>query len=181
MVLSLLGISLPKDGRTSYQMKFKHAQLLSRARSLHCKINSSGIIECLRFEYWTIPNPLENGPREISKEVREVLLQNFDESMSTSNNIAISTSSISNSSSRDWDKVWSILQNLVKHIDTVGLASLLLDIGITELYELEEVSFEDLQSMLKYIKKIKRNEFWTSIGGNGKCQCSLCSVVKRNV
>ena len=138
-------------------------------------------MECLRFEYWTIPNPLENGPREISKEVREVLLQNFDESMSTSNNIAISTSSISNSSSRDWDKVWSILQNPVKRIDTVGLASLLLDIGITESFELEEVSFEDLQSMLKYIKKIKHNKFWTSIGGNGKCQCSLCSVVKSNV
>jgi len=138
-------------------------------------------MECLRFEYWTIPNPLENRPREISKEVMEVLLQNFDESMSTSNNIAISTSSISNSSSRDWDKVWSILQNLVKHIDTVGLASLLLDIGITESFELEEVSFEDLQSMLKYIKKIKHNEFWTSIGGNGKCQYSLCSVVKSNV
>ena len=64
--------------------------------------------------------------------------------MSTSNNIAISTSSISNSSSRDWDKVWSILQNPVKRIDTVGLASLLLDIGITESFELEEVSFEDL-------------------------------------
>ena len=41
----------------------------------------SGIMECLRLEYWTIPNPLENGPLEISKEVRDVLLQNFDESI----------------------------------------------------------------------------------------------------
>ena len=138
-------------------------------------------MECKGFEYWTISNPLENGPREISKKVRDVLLQNFDESVSSSDNIAIPTSSTPNSPSRDLDKAWSILRDPVKHIDITGLASLLLDIGITESYELEEVSFEDLQLMLKYIKKIKHNEFWTLIGGIGKCQCSLCSVVKRNI